>query len=77
MKIRKEILSILLGLLITLASGVIPVKVMMGATQYGVPFQWLVRVVVHPSINPWRILAPYAILDILFWTIVCYVISCL
>ena len=43
------------GLLITLVTGLIPTKILLGATHYGFPFTWIIRLVLSSDYYPWRL----------------------
>ena len=72
---RKIILYTVIGFIITAISGVIPVMSLIGATHYGLPFPWITRLVLHPDIFPWRIMAIPLCVDIIFWGSTCYLLK--
>jgi len=47
--------SIFCGIVITLLTGLVQIKTLVGATKYGWPIPWLTRLVLAPQYNPWRI----------------------
>lgn len=55
------------ALLVTLCTGLVPVRSLIGATHYGLPFQWLIRPVVAPKYNPWKIDPIHLIIDFVVW----------
>lgn len=66
------LLSILGGELITLLTGVISntPPMLVGATHYGYPFPWLIRLIIAPQYNPWRLEFLNFIADIVVWSII-------
>ena len=63
-----------LGVILTLATGLVPTEVLMGATDYGFPLSWLIRLTLPPEFNPWRIKIANLIIDAAFWTAVALLI---
>ena len=47
------IISIVLGILVAVASGFIPTSLESEATLHGFPFTWRVQVMSEPEGNPW------------------------
>ena len=69
MRTGKSILgSVIGGAIITLITGLYS-NGLIGATRYGLPLPWLVRRVLAPQYNPWRISAVGLIVDIVVWAI--------
>ncbi len=68
----RKILSsaIIGGVVITLLTGLIPQKMLLGATHYGYPFAWLIRLVIAPQYFPWRVDGLNLIGDIVIWGII-------
>lgn len=60
------------GLIVTLITGLISntPAMLVGATLYGYPLPWLVRMVVSPEYNPWKIIPENLIADIIIWNII-------
>ena len=65
------------GIFIALATGLVSNTPMnlVGATWYGYPIAWLIRLVIAPQYNPWRIHPIELVLDIILWSAVVGVIS--
>lgn len=64
-----ELISIVTGLLVTTITSIIPVKTLIGGTHYGIPFPWLIKLVLAPEYSPWRINYLNFGIDILIWTV--------
>jgi len=66
------LISIFAGVLITLLTGVLESTppMLVGAVHYGYPFPWLIRLVIAPQYNPWRIELLDFFADIVIWFIV-------
>lgn len=70
-KIKKNIIyAIIVGIAITLISGLIPRRSLLGATSYGWPLIWLIHLVIPQDRNPWRFKVMHFIYDLLFWSLV-------
>jgi hypothetical protein len=67
---RSILLSVIGGVVITLLTLFIPIRSLAGATHYGLPLAWRIRLVLHPKYNPWRINIPYLIDDIVIWSLI-------
>ncbi len=70
---RKIVLvSIIGGIVVTLVTGLIPNRssMMLGATHYGYPLAWFIRLIIAPEYFPWRVNALNLIGDLVFWTII-------
>jgi len=63
--------SILGGIVIALLTGLVPntPPMFVGATHYGYPWAWLIRLVVAPEYFPWRTDVLNLIGDIIVWAI--------
>ena len=68
--------SIIGGIVITLVTGLIPnmPSMLLGATHYGLPLAWLIRLVIAPEYFPWRVNAANLVIDIVFWAIIVVII---
>lgn len=62
--------SIAIGVLVTLLTGLLPVRTLLGATHYGLPTPWLYRLVLGPDQFPWRVDPTSLVVDIAFWVVV-------
>ena len=68
---RKILFSAIIGgVVITLLTGLFPQKMLMGATHYGYPFAWLIRLVLAPQYFPWRVNGLNLVGDIIIWAII-------
>jgi hypothetical protein len=65
---RTLVLAVMAGVVITLVTGIIPTEVLMGATHYGFPLSWLIRLALAPEYDPWRINIVNLIVDMTLWT---------
>jgi cytochrome b subunit of formate dehydrogenase len=70
------LVSILGGELVTLLTGLLPTtpSLLVGATWYGFPLAWLIRMIVAPEYNPWRIELLNFLGDVIIWTIILAVV---
>lgn len=68
--------AIIGGVIITLLTGLIPntPALLMGATHFGYPFAWLIRMIVAPKYFPWKVNPLNLIADIAVWAIIVGVI---
>jgi hypothetical protein len=69
---KKISLSILVGCGITLLTGLflnMP-SMLLGASHYGYPMVWLIRLIVAPEYFPWRVNIVNFIIDIVFWSVI-------
>jgi len=66
------LISILGGVLVTLLTGLFPTTppLLVGATWYGFPLAWLIRMIVAPEYNPWRIELLNFFADIVIWFVI-------
>jgi hypothetical protein len=64
--------AIIGGVIITLLTGLISnMKAMLvGATHYGYPFAWLIRLVIAPQYFPCRFNVLFFIADIIIWALI-------
>ena len=72
MKSKIFLYSIIGGVTITIVTGLIlnTANRLIGATRYGYPFSWLIRMIIAPQYFPWRIDLTNLILDIVIWSVV-------
>jgi hypothetical protein len=77
MNIRTLIPAISSGVAITLLTGLISntPPMLVGATWYGYPWAWLIRLVLAPEYFPWRVDALFLIIDIIFWAVIVGIVS--
>jgi hypothetical protein len=69
MRTFKSILgSVIGGAIITLITGLYS-SGLIGATRYGLPLTWLIRRVLAPQYNPWRISVVGLVVDIVIWAV--------
>jgi len=61
------------GVVLTLLTGLVPLRTLLGATHYGVPLPWLVRRVLAPEYFPWRVRWVGLLVDLVVWTAVAFV----
>ena len=69
---RVTILSLIGGVVITLLTGLLPnmPTPLLGASHYGYPLAWLVRLILAPEYFPWHVDALALIVDVLIWTLI-------
>jgi hypothetical protein len=72
MKARAVLIAIAGGVLLTLLTGLLSntPEMMVGATYYGYPLAWLIRMIVAPQYFPWVVDYLGLIADIVFWSII-------
>jgi len=58
------------GIALTILTGLVPLRTLVGATHYGFPMAWLVRRVLAPEHVPWRVSWLGLVVDLLVWTAV-------
>jgi hypothetical protein len=70
------LVSILGGVIITLLTGLFPStpQMLVGAEWYGFPLAWLIRMIVAPEYNPWRVEFLNFIADVVVWSVILFVI---
>jgi len=62
--------SIIGGIAITLLTAFIPLRSLMGATHYGFPLAWRIRLVLAPQYNPWRMNITNLVMDVVIWSVI-------
>lgn len=62
------------GVVLTLLTGLVPVRSLLGGTHYGLPAVWLVRLVLGPGCVPWRVRWLGFVVDVVVWSVVVAVI---
>ena len=70
------VVSILGGEIITLLTGLFSntPQMLVGAEHYGFPLAWLIRMIVAPEYNPWRIEFVNFLADVIVWSVILLVI---
>ncbi len=68
------IISVLLGILITLLTGFLSTSHLLGATHYGFPSTWMVYMVVSPVYNPVALNYTNFVIDVAVWSVVAWVV---
>ena len=70
------VVSILGGVIIALLTGLFSntPEMLLGAEHYGFPFAWLIRMIVAPEYNPWRIEFLNFLADVVVWSVILLVI---
>ena len=73
---KRLVVSIIGGVIITLLTGLFPStpQMLVGAEWYGFPLAWLIRMVVAPEYNPWRVEYLNFIADVVVWSVILLVI---
>jgi len=73
---NRLVVSILGGEIITLLTGLFSntPEMLVGAEHYGFPLAWLIRMIVAPEYNPWRIEFVNFIADVVVWSVILLVI---
>ena len=73
---KRLVVSIIGGVIITLLTGLFSStpQMLVGAEWYGFPFAWLIRMVVAPEYNPWRVEYLNFIADVVVWSVILLVI---
>jgi hypothetical protein len=68
--------SILGGEIITLLTGLFSStpQMLVGAEWYGFPLAWLIRMIVAPEYNPWKVEFVNFIADVIVWSVILFVI---
>ncbi|MFC5368866.1 hypothetical protein [Salinirubrum litoreum] len=69
---RPRLLAVALGggIVLTLLSGLVPVRTLAGGVHYGLPMAWLVRRILAPEFFPWRVNWLGLVVDIVVWTVI-------
>jgi hypothetical protein len=71
MNMKMLVFSIIGGVVITLLTGLISnTPMLLGATHYGYPFAWLIRLILAPEYFPWRINTVNFVVDIIIWAFI-------
>jgi hypothetical protein len=73
-KINKLLVSLVAGVIVTLITGLVQNKVLIGATHYGWPIAWRIIRVLAPEHNPLKIIPLWFVIDTAFWAIIFYLI---
>ena len=70
------LVSILGGEIVTLLTGLFSStpQMLVGAEWYGLPLAWLIRMIVAPEYNPWRVEYLNFIADVVVWSVILLVI---
>jgi len=73
---NRLVVSILGGEIITLLTGLFSntPEMLVGAEHYGFPLAWLIRMIVAPEYNPWRIEFVNFLADVVVWSVILLVI---
>jgi hypothetical protein len=73
---NRLVVSILGGEIITLLTGLFSntPEMLVGAEHYGFPLAWLIRMIVAPEYNPWRIEFVNFLADMVVWSVILLVI---
>jgi hypothetical protein len=74
MNVRILFFAIIGGVILTLLTGLIPNQQLMGATHYGYPFAWLIRLVIASQYFPWQIVVLNLVANIIVWVLIVSVI---
>lgn len=71
--------SVIGGVVLTAITGVIPNTPggLLGASWYGYPLKWLIKQVLAPQYNPWKVLPVNLVADLIFWIVVVAIIMML
>ena len=71
------VVSILGGVIITLLTGFFfssTPQMLVGAEWFGFPLAWLIRMIVAPEYNPWRVEFRSFLADVVVWSVILFVI---
>jgi hypothetical protein len=73
---NRIVVSILGGIIVTLLTGLFSntPQMLLGAEHYGFPLAWLIRMIVAPEYNPWRIDFLNFLADLIVWSVILVVI---
>ena len=74
MDMKNLLASLFGGIGIALVTGLIPRNTLVGATHYGWPMAWRIRMVLAPQYNPWRMLPVWFIVDAALWGLAVFLI---
>ena len=71
------VFSIIGGIIVTLVTGLIlnTPPMLVGASHFGYPFPWLIKLIIHPKYFPWRVNILYLVVDIIIWSVIIGIIS--
>lgn len=74
--LKSVLIAVVLGIIITLATGAISSTPggLVGAAWYGYPKAWLIKLVVSPQYNPWKLQPASLVIDLIFWIVIAAVI---
>jgi len=70
MNAKFVVFSVVGGVVVTLLTGFLTNRVLLGAEHYGYPLDWLGRLVLAPEYFPWRVNVLNLIVDLAIWTII-------
>ncbi len=75
-ELRKVLMALVSGMVITLVTGLMPntPAMLVGASWYGYPLAWLIRMVVASEYFPWKVDLVNLVTDIVVWTLIALVI---
>jgi hypothetical protein len=75
-ELRKVLVALVGGIVITLVTGLLPntPSMLVGASWYGYPLAWLIRMVVAPKYFPWKVDMVNLVADIVVWTLIALVV---
>jgi hypothetical protein len=73
---NRVVVSIVGGEVVTLLTGLFSntPEMLVGAEHYGFPLAWLIRMIVAPEYNPWRIEFVNFLADVVVWSVILLVI---
>ena len=71
---NKYLMALIGGIGITLITGLVQNKALIGATHYGWPMAWRILLVLAPELNPLKIIPLWFSIDAAFWTVIVYLI---
>ena len=73
---KRLVVAIIGGIIITLLTGLFSStpQMLVGAEWYGFPLAWLIRMVVAPEYNPWKVEFLNFIADVVVWSVILLVI---
>jgi hypothetical protein len=75
MTAKLAVFSIVGGIVVMLLTGFVSNTPVMwvGATLFGYPFPWLIRMVLAPEYYPWRIDTLNFIVDVIIWSTIVFI----
>jgi hypothetical protein len=76
MRTKAALVAIVGGVAVTLLTGLVEnmPAMLVGAVHYGYPLAWLIRLVIAPEFNPWRVEYVNLIFDIIVWAVLVWLI---